>query len=353
ALASRQQKDQLSLELDDLHLSEVGPLPLDRPEPLPVETPLDTGLEPISHTGLGPDRVFPVHPKDQLWKIVVSRILFSLSGIFWLLLIPGAIFGEEATISPLEIILSGVLMTFFPLFFGVVLELSYRRKNKIFKEFVKSTPAVDLSESDLPGDSVDLSQECPSDALQTSPPGQLWLLVLARTIFCLSGFLVSLLILGFLSQKDQALEWDVLIIVCLIFGALPGYAAFLMERAYKEKKRIFNALKKTNPVREIPPQALRLSPPGQLWRVVIGRPIIFSTIFFIGLFVLGASLDTILPGTVEMVKEVDKTRDWAFLLSGCLFIILFPGSIGIWLELSYQKRKKSIKNVYDGPATRG
>ncbi|MCP4154860.1 MAG: PrsW family intramembrane metalloprotease, partial [bacterium] len=36
ALASRQQRDQLSLELDDLHLSEVGPLPLDRPEPLPV-----------------------------------------------------------------------------------------------------------------------------------------------------------------------------------------------------------------------------------------------------------------------------------------------------------------------------
>lgn len=62
------------------------------------------------------------------YKIVISRILFALSGIFWALLILGMADKSGGTSEPAStIIAGGIILTAIPIVIGIVLEVSYHR----------------------------------------------------------------------------------------------------------------------------------------------------------------------------------------------------------------------------------
>ena len=66
--------------------------------------------------------------KGQRWKIVISRILFCCSGVYWLLLTGYK--AQEPSISLESLITQGLLITFLPILVGVMLEASYHHHKK-------------------------------------------------------------------------------------------------------------------------------------------------------------------------------------------------------------------------------
>jgi len=71
-------------------------------------------------------------PHQALWKIVISRTIFTAGFIFWALLIIGFLSEPDKSIQTLtDIFVGGVILTFIPLLIGFLLEKSYRHyKNK-------------------------------------------------------------------------------------------------------------------------------------------------------------------------------------------------------------------------------
>ena len=78
-----------------------------------------------------PEPAKPVVSGTGTYKVVISRIIFGLSGLFWALLIIGAFSsnGQEAT-NPMDVAIGGIVLSVVPLAIGIVLELSHRRQKK-------------------------------------------------------------------------------------------------------------------------------------------------------------------------------------------------------------------------------
>ncbi|MCU0287938.1 MAG: PrsW family glutamic-type intramembrane protease [Acidobacteria bacterium] len=92
-----------------------------------------------------------LEPKKQFWKIIVSRTLLVISGFFWILLLMSMTDSAEKNPSEtLDIILGGILMSFIPIVIGLVLEISYYRKKKLFKKLSNSQTANLMFPNDEP-----------------------------------------------------------------------------------------------------------------------------------------------------------------------------------------------------------
>lgn len=75
------------------------------------------------------------------YKVVISRILFGSSALFWVLLVIGIIDDtNKSGSSPYDIIAGGILLTIVPIVIGIVLEVSHARQ--------KNSPARRLSENE-------------------------------------------------------------------------------------------------------------------------------------------------------------------------------------------------------------
>jgi hypothetical protein len=162
------------------------------------------------------------YPKNQVWKIIISRTLFVLSGLFWALIfaIIASPEGLEMTIG--ELILGGIIISFLPIFIGVVLEISYHRKKKIFYEIKESLPEQEITNNDL----------------RTSPPGQLWKIIISRTLLTLSGLFWALVIIGFIAQiEEYGHQWHYALLGGIMVTSLPISIGIVLEFSYQNKKK--------------------------------------------------------------------------------------------------------------------
>jgi protease PrsW len=76
----------------------------------------------------------PAEPRNAgngKYRVVISRVIFTLCAGFWALLIIGAYTPSgHGEANPLDVILGGIILTIIPIAIGLVLELSYRRQKK-------------------------------------------------------------------------------------------------------------------------------------------------------------------------------------------------------------------------------
>jgi RsiW-degrading membrane proteinase PrsW (M82 family) len=70
----------------------------------------------------------------KIWKIIISRILFTSCLIFWVLLIIGNNITESKKMTIIELIIGGLIFTLIPSIVGIFLEVSYYRR-KIYNKF--------------------------------------------------------------------------------------------------------------------------------------------------------------------------------------------------------------------------
>jgi RsiW-degrading membrane proteinase PrsW (M82 family) len=187
------------------------------------------------------------NPKNQLWKIIISRTLLTLSGLFWGLLIIGiTAAADEFKAEIAEAILGGIILSFLPILIGVVLEISYRRKKKFFKQLQVSPQVL---------------RQPPVEGI-ISPPRQLWKAVIARTLLTISGFFWALVILGAIAAK----ETDISEILLGLLGAgmisfLPILTGVLLEISYRKKRKEFRYAYQTAPTVPTAPSPSMEPPP--------------------------------------------------------------------------------------------
>ena len=284
---------------------------------------VETGADPVVQQQL----FIQARPKNQLWKIIISRTLLVLSGLFWGFLIFGFLINVEQFKSRVfDLILGGILFSFLPIFTGVVLEISYRRRRALYnkkKEDFKDIPETALKE-------------------ELAPPGYFWQVVVSRTLLTISGIFWTSLILGLLADPEggfsQLLE---VLLGGTVISFVPIYIGVVLEFSYRKKKIIYNELIKADPEREVTTVDLRLSPPGQLWRMILSRIfLIFSGLFWFlflfEVFVKGAKVVSDLSGNVLA----------GTFLGG--FVLTVPFIIaGVVLEISYRGKKEAYERVQE------
>lgn len=101
---------------------------------------------PAEDTHAQQELLFRIDPKKQLWKLIVSRTLLIVSGLFWMLLLLG-IAGDTQKFKSevMEVILGGILLSFIPIVIGLILEISYHKKKKLFKKLTASQQTMVLA----------------------------------------------------------------------------------------------------------------------------------------------------------------------------------------------------------------
>ncbi|NIM17306.1 MAG: PrsW family intramembrane metalloprotease, partial [Candidatus Aminicenantes bacterium] len=235
-------------------------------------------------------------PKNQLWKIIISRTLLTLSALFWGLVLVGLLIKLEQFKSQIaDVFLGAVILSFLPILIGVILETSYRRKKKLYEELQETTaaPQFKMPPAPVPAPAstptytykypyayeTASSFEAVSFALEASPPGQMWRIVVSRTLLTISALFWALLILAFLSKiEEYGTQWFNMIIGGMVFSFFPIYIGVLLEDSYRKRKKLFNKIKEPlmklqaasiQTGKEIPAKVLTLSPPGQLWKIII------------------------------------------------------------------------------------
>ncbi len=67
--------------------------------------------------------------KSYLWKLVVSRLIFGLCTLFWILLIIGNN-NSDGKMGIKDLIIGGLIFTLIPALIGILLEVSYYRRRK-------------------------------------------------------------------------------------------------------------------------------------------------------------------------------------------------------------------------------
>jgi len=101
---------------------------------------------PVEDTSAQQELLFRCNPKKQLWKLILSRTLLIISGLFWALLLLG-IAGDTQKFKSevMKVILGGILLSFIPIATGLILEISYHRKKKLFKKLTASQQTMVLA----------------------------------------------------------------------------------------------------------------------------------------------------------------------------------------------------------------
>ncbi len=261
------------------------------------------------------------NPGNQLWKILVSRLLFTLSIIAWAVItVRMDTLQEKYQTGALDIIVVSILLTALPVFTGILLEISYRRKHLLYNRLQADVPRAIKEKPLLIGEQLTTS---------VSPPGQLWRIITARTLLIICGLFWSLLVWGLvIKYESYSSQWQDGFIGGILITALPIYSGIMLEVSYRKRKKRFLQLLRTQPVQNIGPAQLKLSPPGQAWKIALSRtllPVIFLSWFtMLSIYYSGGS----------------SGEDTPF-LPAAFAATLLPLSGCIFLEYSYRRRKKT------------
>jgi RsiW-degrading membrane proteinase PrsW (M82 family) len=260
--------------------------------------------------------------KYQLWKIIISRTLFVLSGIFWLLTI-SSLFSDykQYGVTSQDIITGAIFLSFFPILIGILLETSYHRNKKKLPELREA--AAQATTLPLPPEALE----------ELSPPGQFWRMALGRSLLILSALIWALFILAFLSgSEDPEVTWQHMLIAVLAFTFFPIFTGVLLEHSYQKRKKRFLLLLQSVPLEHITADALSLSPPASTWKIILSRFFFGFTLLFWILF---------LPGIFSTMK--DDPSELLSTIVGAIFLTSAPLVIAVLLETSYQKKRKEMK----------
>ncbi|MCP5046525.1 MAG: PrsW family intramembrane metalloprotease [bacterium] len=266
------------------------------------------------------------NPKNQVWKIIISRTLLTASGLFWALLISGMVLqADRFSAQGAEIILGSILLSFFPVLIGVLLEVSYRKKRKMYRDLRQKEPEPEpeLKEPHF--------SWLPAAAPLTSTfslPGQMWRVALGRTLLTLSALFWAVIVLTVVANL-QSLEGqggDVLMGAWII-GFFPAYAGILLEDSYRKRNKRFNQLLRRFPAGQAPPGMLTLSPPRQSWKIFVSR----------FLFGLGMMYWVIL--LMVHFFGGQSGPDLFQVIFGGLATTIVPLFTAVLLEVSYRKKQ--------------
>jgi RsiW-degrading membrane proteinase PrsW (M82 family) len=209
------------------------------PAPAPAPTPTYTNNYPYAYeTATSSEAVSAViepSPPGQMWRIIVSRTLLTISALFWALLILAflskiEVYGNQW----FNIIVGGMVLSFFPIYIGVLLEDSYRKRKKLFNK-------VKGSLMKLQTELIQTGKELPGEVLALSPPGQLWKIIISRTIFGLSALFWIIFLWGALAiSKLSPSDFFYGSFGGTILTSAPLVIAVLFEGSYQKKKKEFN-----------------------------------------------------------------------------------------------------------------
>ncbi|MCP4218824.1 MAG: PrsW family intramembrane metalloprotease [bacterium] len=200
-----------------------------------------------------------VNPGSQLWKIVVSRILLTLSAFVWGIIIWGTFGGVENNDEPGDIILGTVVITILPILLGVLLEVSYRKRKKIQQKFALEQAAAGVGEMfsgpPLPRQDTapaaepqaafspapPVPQPPPYHAQQPAPgavkPAKLWKAVLGRILLGIGALFWVFIFIGLLTDNElEAGTAEAVIVFGFIVSILPIVGGVLLELSYRKNK---------------------------------------------------------------------------------------------------------------------
>lgn len=271
-------------------------------------------------------------PKNQWWKIAISRTLFLLCGLFWLVILLGLVVKLETFKEKGEAILLGaVILTVIPVFIALLLEVSYRHKKRVYVELRKTVPEPESFR-------VYTGAKPVSDTIMgttlAAPPGQLWRVIVARVFFTLSALVWALILLVLSSDRPGGHpNWPQILLFAFIITFLPVYIGWLLENSYQQRKKRFSQLLSIYPNGRIPAEKLAITPAGQVWKIVIAR-------FLFGVMVV-VTASLIL---VHLLPDYETAPSFQ-LLSDCLLVNLIPFFIAMPLELSYRQKKKLFETA--------
>lgn len=258
------------------------------------------------------------NPVNQVWKVVLSRILFGTTLAIWLLVGLSYFFRWKLFSPPLSEIIVGVCAVSFPMILiGMMLELSHKKNRDDFRN-MKERKGHLISE--------DLRHI--AAGIKLFPPGHLWRIILSRVLFVLSGLFWLLTVVFMIFVGSTEFSWLTFFLYGCVLSFLPVYIGMLFEISFNRKKKIYNERQRIHEQRPVTPKDLRLSPPGQLWRVIVSRTM-FPIVSIMWLLVLIA------------IISKDISRDLSpvsFALITLAFTVLPIANI-IYLELSYKDKK--------------
>ncbi len=283
------------------------------------------------------------HPENQLWKIIISRSLLSLSIIFWIMTLVGIITKSDMVESEIpEVLMGGVLLSFLPILIGIMLEISYRRRIRLFHahlppEMKAKTLDFLYKSSELPAPNIPPTVT-PLSA-EVTPPGQKWRLIVGRALLTVSALFWAIIILAYISRiEDPSMSWPQLFIAVVVFSFFPVYIGILLEDSYrKRKKRYIEVLKKL-PAEQISLEALSIYSPGQFWKIITSRTILGICLMLWVTYLLGG-----MTGTLNAEAEESS---FLYGLVGLVFLTIIPLAIALLLEISFQKKKKIFQETY-------
>jgi len=294
-------------------------------------------------------------PEFQLWKVIVSRILLSSSALFWIMITLAIFFPSTQTKSQtLEILMGGVMFSFLPIFIGVILEISYRRKTKVFQKYreasipeqyrqeyeTKRTFSINKDTSSSVPDSIPSWSNIPGKSYQANfphpsnlyPPGHWWRIIVSRTFLVLSGLLWAVLVLVVVSSAPSSgLRIQQAFLIGIIVTLFPTFISIILEDSSGKRKKIFNWMQTIRSVETITAKDIALSPPNQTWKISISR-------FLFGSCMIAWVLTFLGEGKLQ--AESTSQTDFASTFVGMIILTIIPVALAIILEKSYQKRKK-------------
>jgi RsiW-degrading membrane proteinase PrsW (M82 family) len=260
------------------------------------------------------------NPKRQQWKIIISRTLFVVCGLFWAALVTVLMAGaEQVKTQVFETILAGIIFTFLPILIAVILEISYRQRRAYYEDTRERF--------------VNIPETVAGEPLP--PPGYLWQIVTARIMQILSALFWTFLVLGLLIKTEEKISQGAEVLFGgIIISFIPIFLSVALELTYRRKKRIYNERLQAEPDKKITQADLRLSPPGHLWKIILSGFFLTGSALFCLLFVFEA-----LSGSQKVVSK------WSDDLAALLLIAAIPISAGITLALSYRKAKKAFRQA--------
>lgn len=164
-----------------------------------------------------------ISPPGQMWRLALARTLLILSAIFWViiirLLMPGTEVMAEAEVTGWQsLFLGGLGITFFPIYYGVMLEISVRNRRRLFNH---------LLQYKLPEEIV------------LSPPFQMWKIAVSWFFIGIVSFTWVAYFWEILSSPVSSLPFVDIALGLMIISTVLLVPAIFMLKSYKEKKEIF------------------------------------------------------------------------------------------------------------------
>lgn len=265
-------------------------------------------------------------PGNQLWKIIISRSLLVISGLFWLLVLVSLTYIEQTEYSAADLIVGAIILSFLPILVGVLLENSYRRKRKIhqtLKERPEEPERISAPKApiyDYPG------------TLSVSPPGQFWRAILGRSLLTVSGLFWAMVIFLVLPRGEHSINIKIQGLAGAWFlSFFPIFTGILLESSYRLRRQRFMELRQRFPNHRITAAMLAITPPGQLWKIIVSRLLFGLLAIWWG----GVLLLVIFPG--------DLAYQIGGVILGSLMTCTGPFVAALWLENSYQTSRKKYE----------